>query len=171
MKKRIILVCLFMSLANIYGQDYQKSNVVSEGQQAPNFTIKLEKGKTINLSSLKGKVVLLNFFATWCGPCMVEMPILQQEVWTKYKENKNFALMSFGRGHSAEEVNLFRDKKKFDFPIYADKDKSVYNLFATQYIPRNYLIDKNGIIVYTSIGYSPEEFEKMKEKINELLKN
>ncbi|TDE27994.1 MULTISPECIES: TlpA family protein disulfide reductase [Flavobacterium] len=170
MKKRIILVCLFISLSNTYGQDYQKSNVVLEGQQAPNFTIKLEKGKTINLSSLKGKVVLLNFFATWCGPCMVEMPILQQEVWAKYKENKNFVLMSFGRGHSAEEVNLFRDKKKFDFPIYADKDKSVYNLFATQYIPRNYLIDKNGIIVYSSIGYSPEEFEKMKEKINEIIK-
>jgi peroxiredoxin len=79
--------------------------------------------------------------------------------------------LSIGRDHSQEEINAFIKKKKFTFPIYADKGKLIYNLFATKFIPRNYLIDQNGKVVYVSTGFTKEEFEELKTKINSLLNN
>lgn len=150
--------------------DYMKTSRVQLKQTAPEFSFTDNNNKTINLSDYKGKVVLINFFATWCGPCMVEMPLLQNEIWNKLKDNPNFVILSLGRDHSQEEINKFIEQKKFTFPIYADKGKVVYSLFATQYIPRNYLIDKNGKVVYASTGFSIEEFEELKTKIDKQLK-
>lgn len=147
-----------------------KTSVVQLKQTAPEFSVTTSDGKTVNLSDYKGKVILINFFATWCGPCMVEMPLLQNEIWNKLKDNPNFVLLSLGRDHSQEEINKFIEQKKFTFPIYADKGKAVYSLFAKQYIPRNYLIDKNGKVVYASTGFSMEEFEDLKITIDKLLK-
>ena len=98
------------------------------------------------------------------------MPYVQKDIWDKLKNNPNFVVVSFGRDHSQKEITKFIQKKKFTWPIYADKGKSIYNLFATKYIPRNYLVDQNGTIVYASTGFSVEEFELLKSKITTLLK-
>lgn len=165
-KKFLTLVVISLVSLLTYGQE---DDVVKKGQQAPDFTYSIENNKTAKLSDLKGKVVLINFFATWCGPCMTEMPLLQEKIWLKYKDNDKFKLLSFGREHSWEEVISFIETKKFDFPIYPDKDKSIYTKFASKYIPRNYVIDKNGAIVYMSMGFSEKEFEKMIEFIDKLV--
>lgn len=166
----ILALCCNYGFSQNPNDNYMKTSVVQLKQTAPDFSFTTADGKTAKLSDYKGKVILINFFATWCGPCMVEMPLLQKEIWDKLKDNPNFALLSLGRDHSQEEINKFIDKKKFTFPIYADKGKIVYSLFATQYIPRNYLIDKNGTIVYASSGFSEEEFETLKKTITTLLK-
>ncbi|ESU26433.1 Peroxiredoxin [Flavobacterium limnosediminis JC2902] len=171
--KRLILIKFLLFFCIIYGQDqsdYKQSSNIKDGQSVPDFSFTDGTGKKISMSDLKGKVVLINFFATWCGPCVQEMPYLQKDIWELLKENKNFALLSFGRGHNAEEISKFSNAKKITLPMYPDKEKIIYTSFATKYIPRNYLIDQNGIVVYSSVGFSTEEFEVLKDKINELLK-
>ena len=171
--KKLILVILLVAINSSFSQnlndEYMKSSLVQLNQVAPEFSFLTNDGKTVSLSDFKGKVVLINFFATWCGPCMQEMPFIEKDIWEKLKNNPNFTILSIGRDHSKEEINAFIQKKKFTFPIYADKGKAIYNLFATKYIPRNYLIDQNGKVVYTSTGFSTEEFEQLKAKINDLL--
>jgi peroxiredoxin len=172
--KKILLFVLAISFNYGLCQDtdnkYLNTSLVQLKQLAPQFSFTTSEGKTAQLSDYKGKVILINFFATWCQPCLLEMPLLQNEIWNKLKDNPNFVLISLGRDHSQEEINEFIARKKFTFPIYADKDKVVYNLFATQYIPRSYLIGKNGKVVYASGGFSVEEFEELKTKIDKLLK-
>jgi len=168
--KKLLLITLFLTSLNILSQeDYMKSSLVQLNETSPEFSFTTNDGKTVKLSDYKGKVILINFFATWCGPCMKEMPYIQKDLWEKLKKNDTFIILSFGRDHSQEEVNKFIESKKFTFPIFADKDKSIYNLFATKYIPRNYLIDSNGKVIYASTGFSEKEFEELKATINKHL--
>ena len=161
--KKLLLIILFLTSLNILSQeDYMESSLVKLNQQVPEFSFTNKDGKSIKLSDYKGKVILINFFATWCGPCMKEMPYIQKDLWEKLKNNDKFIILSFGRDHSQEEANKFIESKKFTFPIFADKDKSIYNLFATKYIPRNYLIDSKGKVIYASTGFSEKEFEELK---------
>jgi len=163
--RQLFLFSILLSTLAASAQD----DILKKGQSIPEFTIVSETGK-IEPSSLKQKVVLINFFATWCGPCLSELPVLQAKVWEKYKNNKNFVLLVVGRDHTDAEVQAFKKKYNFDLPMYPDKGKTVYSLFATKYIPRNYLIDKNGKIVYTSMGYVEKDLEEMLAKLDELLK-
>lgn len=171
--KNLFKYALLFFISISYSQNeksYEETSVIKIGDKTPTFKYINNNGEAQNSSDLKGKIILVNFFATWCGPCMIEMPYLEKEIWEKYKTNTNFELIAFGRGHSLEETNAFIEKKKFNFSIFPDKDKAIYNLFATQFIPRNYLFDKNGNLVYSSVGFNMEEFQKLKEKIEELLK-
>lgn len=170
--KKLLLISLFLISVNMFSQeDYMESSLVKLNQQVPEFSFTNKDGKSIKLSDYKGKVILINFFATWCGPCMKEMPFIQKDLWEKLKNNDKFIILSFGRDHSQEEVNKFIESKKFTFPIFADKGKLIYNLFATKYIPRNYLIDSNGTVIYASTGFTTDDFAKLVNQIDVLLKN
>ncbi|MBS1639446.1 MAG: TlpA family protein disulfide reductase [Bacteroidetes bacterium] len=165
--KNIFLSILLLLSINLFGQ--QNGTLLSNGTIVPKFNFEIEKGKTINISDYKGKVVLINFFATWCGPCRMELPLLQKEIWEKYQDNEHFALLIFGREEGWQKVIDFKTTNRFTFPMLPDEDKSIYKLFATQYIPRNVLLDEDGKIVYQSIGFNADEFNKMKKIIDKLI--
>ncbi|MBH8556661.1 TlpA family protein disulfide reductase [Hymenobacter negativus] len=160
--KHFLLVLLLLVSSPAFSQD------LAVGQPMPAFTVSNEQ-ETIKSLNLKGKVVLINFFATWCGPCMQELPQMQQ-FWTAHKSNKNLVVLVIGREHSQSEITAFKAKKGFDLPMYPDEKRTVYSLFATQYIPRNYLVDAQGNIAYTSVGFEQQEFNRMTSKVEELLK-
>lgn len=167
MKHLFLIFFLFFLTFNLLAQD--EATLVKVGDKAPNFTIELENGKTKQLSDLKGKVVWINFFATWCPPCRQELPHLQKEVYNKLKNNPNFELIILGREHSWEEINKFKTDNKFNMPFYPDMGRKVFSLYANQNIPRNFIIGKEGEIAVASTGFNEKEFEEIIEKVTALL--
>jgi peroxiredoxin len=166
-----ILLCLLFaaSAVNAQNKPVDSGTLVSIGMQVPVFKYEYEKGKTAKITDLKGKIVLVNFFATWCGPCKIELPKIQSEIWEKHQTNPKFAMLTFGREHSWKEVDKFRLDNKFPFPMYPDPTRSVYGLFAKQLIPRSILLDEDGKIIYLSEGYEEKHFEELVKLIDSKL--
>ena len=167
--KQLLLVFAFFAFGFSLGAQ-DEFTLVKIGDKAPDFSFSTEKGETKKLSDLKGKVVWINFFATWCGPCRQELPHLQNEVYNKLKNNKNFELIILGREHKWEEINKFTSENKFDMPFYPDIERKVFSLYAKQNIPRNFIIDKEGKITVASTGYNEKEFAEIIGKVEKMLK-
>ena len=162
-------ICLF-ALLPFLAHAQEANEDVSAGDQMPSFNIVHDDGTTVTSASLKGKVILVNFFATWCPPCQKELAEIQQTLWPKYKDNPDFALLVIGREHSDADLQAYNKKKGFSFPLYPDKNRSIYAAFAKNLIPRCYLIDPKGTIVYTTKGYDEKEFSTLMNQIEALLK-
>jgi peroxiredoxin len=148
-------------------QDDTKS-FTSVGQPMPSFTVTTLDGTKLSVNDLKGKIVLVNFWATWCPPCLVEMPRLEKEVWQKYKSS-DFVMVAIAREQSEEEITAFRQEYKYSFPMAADSQREVYNLFGNGGIPRSYVVGTDGKIIFQSVGYNPREFDNMKKAIQKEL--
>jgi peroxiredoxin len=130
------------------------------GDLVPAFEVRTLDGKMFNSRNLKGQVVFLNFFATWCPPCIAEMPGMEKEVWQKHQSGE-FAFLSVGREETEEKIRGFARKFNLTFPMAADPKREVFRLFATQNIPRNYIINREGKIVFQSTGFQGDEFQQM----------
>ena len=167
MKNIILTLLVIVGATTLFAQNHQGS-LVKTGEQSPNFSITSLDGKEISLSDLKGKVVLINFFATWCGPCMKELPQVEAKLWPKFKD-QNFAMISIGREHTKEQLQTWNEKKGFTFPIAPDPKREVYSKFANQYIPRNFILDKTGKIIWQGVGFSEEELAQMIKTIQDNL--
>lgn len=171
---RIILTTiaiLFSSLAfSQVSNNYQFK--VKVGDMAPDFTMELPSGANVQLSSLRGKVVMLQFTASWCGVCIKEMPHIENDIWLKHQSNPNFALYGIDRDEPAETILKFAKKTGVTYPIGLDPKGSIFQLFAEERagITRNVVIDKDGKIVMLTRLYEVEEFKKMVELIDSLLK-
>ncbi|HWI61925.1 MAG TPA: thiol-disulfide oxidoreductase ResA [Symbiobacteriaceae bacterium] len=135
---------------------------IPNGAKAPDFELKTTDGTAIKLSDLKGKAVMLNFFATWCPPCRAEMPALQ-EVYKEY-EAKGFVVLAINLNESNLAVNQFRDKLGLTFPIVIDKDDHVSKLYDIVPLPTSYFINKDGVVVGKWTG------EITKEKLRSFVK-
>lgn len=163
--KKITL--LFISLVMSMIVNAQEMTI---GTQLPNFSLQSQSNGNLNSSDLKGKVVLISLFATWCGPCQSELAEIEKELWPKFKDNKEFAIVVIGREHTEQQLKEYNERKKFSFPLYPDPKREVYSLFADKTIPRAYLFNKEGQLVYSSIGYTKEDFNTLMNKIEENLK-
>lgn len=139
------------------------------GDPIPQFIFEIERGKKVNISDYRGKLILINLFATWCPPCNTELPLVQKQIWEKHSGNPGFAFFVFGREEGWDKLEPYKKAKGFTFPILPDTDRSIFMKFATQSIPRNILIDQNGRIIYQSIGYSEKDFAEMVSLINKQL--
>ena len=164
MKKYVVMFVMLVAVCCMQAQELKKGDVM------PKFELASSVYGDIKPADLKGKVVLINLFATWCGPCQTELAEVQETLWPKYKDNQDFVMLVIGREHTDEQLQKYNERKQFTFPLYPDPKRDVFSLFAEQYIPRAYLFDKEGKLIHSSVGYTEEEFQLLMETIESALK-
>jgi peroxiredoxin len=150
--------------------DEAKSTLIKVGEKAPDFTGKPITGEEFCVGKQQGTVVLVNFFATWCGPCLAELPHLEKELMKKYGDRKDFKLIVIGREHSTEELEKFAKEKNLSLPMAPDPKREIYGKFAEKYIPRNFIVGKDGKIKLTSVGYTETSFQEIIQTLEKELK-
>ena len=167
MKKLSLLFAIMLSTVALCGQ--QKGKELALGSPMPQFTLSSSVYGNLASADLKGKVVLINMFATWCGPCQKELAAVQEKLWPVYKNKKGFRLVVVGREHTDEQLKDYNEIKKFSFPMYPDPKREVYSKFADITIPRAYLFGKDGKLIHASKGFEEGDMEKVIKMIEEAL--
>ncbi len=132
----------------------------------------LTDGTKVRLSDLRGKVVMLQFTASWCGVCRKEMPFIEKDIWQKHKGNASFALFGIDRDEPLERVEAFAVQTGITYPLGLDPGADIFAKYAERNagITRNVLVGKDGKIVMMTRLYNEEEFASLCKKIDELLK-
>ena len=145
--------------------------IVKIGDTIPAFTLTLANGKKVSSKSWKGKVVLLQFTASWCGICRKEIPYIQKDIWLKHKRNSNFLLFGVDRDEPVEKVKQYQKEMNILYPLAVDQDAEVFALFADKRagVTRNILIDGTGKIVYMTRLFRVNEFRELTRIIGLLL--
>lgn len=132
------------------------------------FTLPSNSGKNIRLSELRGEVVMINFWASWCGPCRQEMPILE-ELYQRYNR-AGFTILGVNVEPDSEEANKILKNVKISFPVLYDKESTVSELYNVEAMPSTILVDRNGNLRYLHRGYKPGYEVDYKAQIKELIR-
>ena len=145
--------------------------IVKIGQQVPDVEFKLVDGEKIRTSDLKGKVVMLQFTASWCSVCRKEMPHIESDIRQKNKDNINFAVYGIDLDEPLSTVKKFAEDMEISYPLALDPKGKIFYKFAEQGagVTRNVIIDKTGKIVYMTRLYNEDEFNEMVKVIDFLL--
>jgi thiol-disulfide isomerase/thioredoxin len=146
--------CTTLSATPAPGATPEVSSGLNVGAPAPTFSTTLLDGKIQSLKGLQGKVVLINFWATWCGPCRTEMPYFQQLADT-YKD-QGFTVLAINNREAADVMQPFIDQLKLTFPIGLDKDGRINTLYMARQYPTTYVIGRDGTILARQFGPFPE---------------
>lgn len=151
---------------------YENNYLVKVGDVAPDFTLPLTDGTSFTLSQNRGKVVMLQFTASWCGVCRKEMPFIERDIWLPNKDNKDFVLVGIDREEPIEDVKKFAQTTGISYPIALDSNADVFASYAERKsgITRNILIDRDGRIVKLTRLFNEQEFKELVQAIDSLLK-
>lgn len=166
-----LVIAIFMMPAcgsSKSASDAEAATLVTAGDVAPDFTVEMLDGGNLSLSSLRGKVVLVNFWATWCPPCRQELKRVQKDLIDRFAD-RDFVFLPISRGEERDVVAAFRDKNQYTFPLGLDPTQSIYDRYALNFIPRNFLIGRDGIVVTSTVGYDAEEFNALIQTIEKTL--
>lgn len=141
----VLAVCLCAGMSARTVED-ASGYIVEVGDTAPDFEMTLTDGQKIKLSDLRGKVVMLQFTASWCGVCRKEMPFIEKDIWQKHKENDAFALYGIDRDEPLERVKAFVEQTGVSYPMGLDPGADIFAKYAVRDagITRNVLVDKDG---------------------------
>ena len=150
---------------------YENEYIVKVGDVAPDFTLPMTDGSTFTLSEQRGKVVMLQFTADWCGVCRKEMPHIESDIWQPNKDNKDFVLVGIDREETLEDILPFIQEVGTTYPIAMDTNADVFAQYALREsgITRNVLIDRDGRIVMLTRLFKEDEFAALVAKINAML--
>ena len=161
---------LIIVILNTCSQDEDRGYIVKVGQTAPDFSVLTTDGKVFKLSENMGKVIMLQFTASWCSVCRKEMPHIENEIWQPLKD-KNFVLIGIDRDEPLDVVSNFAKTIKITYPLALDPKAAVFSLFAHKDagVTRNVIIDKQGKIVFLTRLYEEKEFNEMKNAIKSLI--
>jgi thiol-disulfide isomerase/thioredoxin len=140
------------------------TEIASEKTKAAyDFTLKQLDGDVLDFKDLKGKVVFINFWATWCAPCVAEMPSIHG-LYEIYKDNSEVVFVMINVENNETKARKFIKKKKYTFPIYLPNSTQIPKVYESKGIPTTFVIDKEGYITYKKVGmakYDADNFVKM----------
>ena len=170
MRKRTYLIFIILALFfNLPAQNkvvYPNNYFVKIGDKAPDFTINEAGGKSYKLSDLKGKVVMLQFTASWCSVCRTEMPFIEKDIW-QARKGEGLVVLGIDRDEPVEKVLKFKKDIAVTYPLVLDPGADIFGLFAEKSagVTRNVIIDRSGKIIFLTRLFEKEEFEQMKKVI------
>ena len=139
-----------------------------EGQPAPDFALKSSSGENLRLSEYRGDVVMINFWATWCGPCRQEMPLLD-ELYSRY-QRVGFNLLGVNIDDDSRRAMKMIDELGVNFPVLFDARKEVSKLYEVEAMPVTVLVDREGTVRYVHHGYKPGYEDKYLDQVRSLLR-
>jgi peroxiredoxin len=139
-----------------------------EGRSAPDFVLKSSTGNNLRLSEYRGDVVMINFWATWCGPCRQEMPLLD-DLYGRY-QRVGFTLLGVNIDDDSRRAMKMIDELGVSFPVLFDESKDVSKLYAVEAMPVTVLVDREGTVRHVHHGYKPGYEEKYLTEIRALLR-
>ncbi len=147
--------------------------IVFDGDPAPDFTTTYYKGGEVTLSELKGKVVMLQFTASWCSICRNEMPHIEKEIWQRHKDDEDFVLLAVDLKEGDEGIAQMIEATGITYPVVYDTKAEIFNSYNLKGagVTRNVLIDKDGTIVMRTRRFVPSEFSTLVATIDNLLED
>jgi len=161
--KNLIIIVILLFLQFSFAQNNSHGGYkVKVGEQVPQLSFTLLDGTKVTNETLKGKVVVLQFTASWCSVCRKEMPHLEKEVWQNFK-NDDFILIGLDLKEDINKVKRFKEQMKVTYPFSLDYDGSLFESFTLPNagVTRNIVLDKTGKIIFLSRLYEEKEFAKM----------
>ena len=172
MSKYIILCIIFFNISFFcVGQQENRGYIVNIGDPAPLFTTITNEGDIFDLEKQKGKIVMLQFTASWCSVCIKEMPHIENEIWNIHKNSEDFVLVGIDKGESMEMIEKLIEKTNISYPICLDKKSEIFELYAEKKagVTRNVIIDRDGKILFLTRLFDQKEFNEMKKIITQSL--
>ena len=159
----------FVEIINRQNVD-ERGFIVSIGDQTPNFTMNFTDGSNAKLSDFLGKVVVLQFTASWCSVCRLEMPHLEKDIWQKYK-GQDVIIIGIDRDEPLETVKKFKKEMKTNYPLSLDLDANIFGLFADKNsgVTRNIVIDQTGKIIFLTRLFDEIEYKRMLQIIEQAI--
>ena len=148
--------------------DLAETTLINAGDIAPDFTVEMLDGSKVTLSALQGKPTLLIFWATWCPPCRLELSKLQEHIIDRYDDKIN--VLPISRGEERAKVEEYISKMGYTFAVGLDGDQSIYRKYATNYIPRCFVIDAKGKVLYSGVGYDEAIAKEVEQNIEKALR-
>ena len=156
-KKQIFFLAILILLVVLFVVGYAAKHrpvgkkIITTGDRAPEFRIPAPDGRSFSLSDFKGKVVMVHFWATWCPPCVEELPILAKLYPQLMVNDFEMLAVSVDEG-GANAVATFMHQRNLRVPVLLDPDRSVASLYGTYKFPETYIVDRQGIVQYKVIG-------------------
>lgn len=148
--------------------DLAETTLINAGDVTPDFTVEMLDGSKVTLSALQGKPTLLIFWATWCPPCRLELSKLQEHIIDRYGDKIN--VLPISRGEERAKVEEYISKMGYTFAVGLDGDQSIYRKYATNYIPRCFVIDAKGKVLYSGVGYDEAIAKEVEQNIEKALR-
>ena len=165
----VLATLLFTSCIKDKVESSDDTTLVGIGQTAPDFTVDMLDGDKITLSDLRGDVVLLTFWDPECPTCQKQMDVAEERI-VKRLQDKSVHYLPISRGYTREYISDYCSSRGYDFPIGLDPQKRIYGLYATKYVPRSFVIDRQGIIRYIYVEYELDALDAILTAAEQLAK-